>query len=163
MPEGGRDVLRRVGGVVGNEDLVEKAFDLREYETSDRLEVGDMRVRFHEVPHFLETHALSRSRRPTAAGASRSSRLAPVRRDSPSSPRAPTARARGRAAAPGARRPRGHLTPAEAGDHARRANARRLVITHISDELDELWARDEAAKAFGGPVDVAREGGMPSE
>ena len=56
--------------------------------------------------------------------------------------------------------PRGHLTPAEAGDHARRANAARLVITHISDELDEGWARDEASKAFGAPVEVAREGAV---
>jgi hypothetical protein len=34
------------------------------------------------------------------------------------------------------------------------------VLTHISDELDELWARTEAEKAFGGPVDVAREGAV---
>ena len=54
--------------------------------------------------------------------------------------------------------PRGHLTPGEAGDHGRRANARRLVITHFSDEMDEGWARAEAEAAFGGPVEVAREG-----
>jgi ribonuclease BN (tRNA processing enzyme) len=36
----------------------------------------------------------------------------------------------------------------------------RLVLTHISDELDELWARAEAEKAFGGPVSVAREGAV---
>jgi hypothetical protein len=34
------------------------------------------------------------------------------------------------------------------------------VITHISDELDEQWARDEASKAFGSPVEVAREGAV---
>ena len=53
---------------------------------------------------------------------------------------------------------RGHLTPEEAGEHAREAGAKRLVLTHISDELDADWARDEAAEAFGGPVEVAREG-----
>jgi hypothetical protein len=31
-------------------------------------------------------------------------------------------------------------------------------VTHISDELDSLWARDEASAGFGGPVGVAREG-----
>ena len=41
-----------------------------------------------------------------------------------------------------------------------RAGARRLVITHISDELDELWARREAERTFGGPVEVAREGAV---
>src|SRR5918999_1571030 len=43
---------------------------------------------------------------------------------------------------------RGHLTPREAGEHGRAAGAKRLVITHISDELDALWARDQAAEAF---------------
>ncbi|MBA2342362.1 MAG: MBL fold metallo-hydrolase, partial [Thermoleophilaceae bacterium] len=33
-------------------------------------------------------------------------------------------------------------------------------LIHISDELDELWARDEAAAGFGGPVEVAREGAV---
>ena len=56
--------------------------------------------------------------------------------------------------------PRGHLTPAEAGEHGSRARVGRLVLTHISDELDEHWARDEAAKAFGGNVALAREGAV---
>ena len=50
---------------------------------------------------------------------------------------------------------RGHLTPAEAGDHGRRAGARRLVITHFSDELDAEWARAEADTAYGRPVELA--------
>jgi ribonuclease BN (tRNA processing enzyme) len=52
---------------------------------------------------------------------------------------------------------RGHLTPGEAGEHGRRAGARRLVLSHFSDELDAEWARREAERSFGGPVDVARE------
>ena len=32
------------------------------------------------------------------------------------------------------------------------------MLTHISDELDEAWARDEAERAFGGPVEVAARG-----
>ena len=53
---------------------------------------------------------------------------------------------------------RGHLTPSEAGEHARAAGAKRLVLVHISDELDADWARREAEEAFGGPVEVAAEG-----
>jgi ribonuclease BN (tRNA processing enzyme) len=34
------------------------------------------------------------------------------------------------------------------------------VLTHISDELDSDWAVDEASRAFGGPVEVAREGAV---
>ena len=55
---------------------------------------------------------------------------------------------------------RGHLTPAEAGEHGARANARRLVLTHFSDELDEHWTRREAERAFAGPVTLAREGAV---
>jgi ribonuclease BN (tRNA processing enzyme) len=55
---------------------------------------------------------------------------------------------------------RGHLTPEEAGEHARTAGAKSVVITHISDELDQVWARKQAAAAFGAPVDVAREGAV---
>ena len=44
--------------------------------------------------------------------------------------------------------PRGHLTPAEAGEHGA-GRARRLVLTHFSDELDVEWARAEGARGFG--------------
>ncbi|HLM31341.1 MAG TPA: MBL fold metallo-hydrolase, partial [Solirubrobacterales bacterium] len=55
---------------------------------------------------------------------------------------------------------RGHLTPGEAGEHARLAGAKRVVLTHISDELDSEWAQQEAAEAFGGPVEMARADGV---
>jgi len=48
---------------------------------------------------------------------------------------------------------------AAVGD-AGRAQAHRVVITHISDELDEGHAREEASRAFGGPVEVAHEGAV---
>ena len=57
---------------------------------------------------------------------------------------------------------RGHMTPREAGEHAREAAAKRVVLTHISDELDELWARHQAHEGFGAPVEVAREGAVYS-
>ena len=50
-------------------------------------------------------------------------------------------------------RARPAATPAARG-------AKRLVLVHISDELDADWARDEAAEAFGGPVEVATEGAV---
>ena len=53
---------------------------------------------------------------------------------------------------------RGHLTPVEAGEHGAAAGARRLVLTHYADELGVDWARAEAARAFGRPVDAAHEG-----
>jgi len=58
-PRGARDVFRRVVGSWGNEDLVENAFDLREYEPSDEIEVGPLRIGFHDVPHYLPTFAVA--------------------------------------------------------------------------------------------------------
>ncbi|MDQ3607737.1 MAG: MBL fold metallo-hydrolase, partial [Actinomycetota bacterium] len=56
--------------------------------------------------------------------------------------------------------PRGHLTPAEAGDHAARAGAKRLVLTHLTDEADPEWALREARRAYDGRLEVAVEGAV---
>ena len=55
---------------------------------------------------------------------------------------------------------RGHLTPGEAGELGRRARARQLVLTHFSDELDQEWARAQAASTYGRGVELAREGAV---
>jgi ribonuclease BN (tRNA processing enzyme) len=156
VPEGGRDCFRRVVGAWGNEDLIERAFELREYRPDDVLEIGPMRVRFQVVPHFTQTHAVEI--------ASDGARITYGADHSPTDELIDFARGTDllliEATLPRPERegPRGHLTPAEAGEHGRRAEARRLVLTHISDELDAEWARDEAERAFGGTVEVAREG-----
>ena len=51
--------------------------------------------------------------------------------------------------------PRGHLLPAEAGEAARAAGARRLLLTHLPVEEGAAWARQEAATAYGREVEVA--------
>src|SRR5918992_1709717 len=58
-PPGAAEVVRRVVGSWGNEDLVEKAFRLEEYEPDRELEVGPFRVSFKEVPHFTSTYAIA--------------------------------------------------------------------------------------------------------
>ncbi|MFN2252271.1 MAG: MBL fold metallo-hydrolase [Anaerolineae bacterium] len=58
----------------------------------------------------------------------------------------------------GDRREWGHLTATEAGEMARRAGAAKLVLTHYFVEHDPERLRSLAAAAFGGPVDLAREG-----
>src|ERR687893_1970749 len=46
VPPGGRDAFRRVVGAWGNEDLIEKAFEIEEYAADSVLEVGPFRFRF---------------------------------------------------------------------------------------------------------------------
>src|SRR5215210_3388877 len=58
-PPGARETFRRVVGAWGNDDLVENAFDLVEYEVTSGLEIGPFKIRFHEVPHFTETFAMA--------------------------------------------------------------------------------------------------------
>jgi ribonuclease BN (tRNA processing enzyme) len=159
-PAGATELFRRVVGAWGNEDLIENAFDLQEYAVQDDVEVGAVRLRFHPVPHFTATQAVElRSangggRFTFGADSAPTDALVDFARDTD------LLFVEGTLPRPEREGPRGHLTPAEAGEHGRRAGVKRLVITHISDELDPEWARGEAERAFGGPVDVAREGAV---
>jgi ribonuclease BN (tRNA processing enzyme) len=158
-PPGAAEALRRVcaGGGMPAEH-VERAFALREYATGDVLEIGPLRVRFCSVPHYLATHAVE------IAGAT--GRLTFGADHAPSQELVDFAAGTDllllEATLPRPERDgvRGHLTPAEAGQHGARAGAGRLVLTHISDEIDHGWARDQAAAAFPGPVEIAADGAV---
>lgn len=52
-----------------------------------------------------------------------------------------------------------HLTGAQAGEHATRAEAKRLVLTHIPPWVDPQESLAEAARTYGGPTELARPGG----
>jgi ribonuclease BN (tRNA processing enzyme) len=160
VPPGAQQLFRRVVGAWGNEDLIENAFQLREYDPASEIEVGPIRITFQPVPHFTETFAMSIS------STNGSGRIVYGADSSPTEALTEFAREADlmlvEATLPRPERTgmRGHLTPEEAGGHARGAAAKRLVLVHISDELDANWARDEAAQAFGGPVEVASEGAV---
>jgi len=158
VPAGGPAVLRRVVGCWGNDDLVDKAFTVHEYTGLDELQVGPFGVRFCEVPHFTETYAVelasNGSRLTFSADCSPNQQLIHFARDTDvllieaTLPR------------PERTGKRGHLTPREAGEHGRAAGARRVVLTHYSDELDAEWARTEAAESFGAQVELAHDGAI---
>jgi ribonuclease BN (tRNA processing enzyme) len=158
VPSGGTDVLRRVVGCWGSEDLVEGAFTVHEYVPADELHVGPLGIRFCEVPHYVKTFAVelasNGSRFTFGADCSPNDELVQFARD--------TDMLLIEATLPRPERDgvRGHLTAREAGEHGRFAGARRLVLTHYSDELDPELARAEAASSFGGPVELAHEGAV---
>ncbi len=52
----------------------------------------------------------------------------------------------------------GHSTPRQAGEIARRSGVRRLILGHYNPNFSLEEIVREAAEAFGGPVEVAREG-----
>lgn len=159
-PPGAREAFDKVcegsGMPAGH---IDRAFGLREYDPGEALEIGPFRAAFRPVPHFIPTNAVE-----LVSPAGR--RLTFSADSAPSDELADFATGTDllliEAALPRPERegPRGHLTPREAGEHGARAGAGRLVLTHISDELDPEWARAEAADAFGGPVEVAHEGAV---
>jgi ribonuclease BN (tRNA processing enzyme) len=159
-PKGAVECFRRVVGAWGNEDLIENAFDIEEYHENSAPTVGSIEFGFHAVPHFIETYAVSASStngggkmiygadcRPTDTLV-RFAHDTDVLLIEATLPR------------PERTGQRGHLTPREAGEHGKAAGARRLVLTHISDELDWLWAVEEATDAFGAKVELASEGAV---
>jgi ribonuclease BN (tRNA processing enzyme) len=158
VPPGARATFRRVVGAWGDEELIEKAFQLCEYDDSSEIEVGSVTVRFQPVPHFTQTYAMcirsqnSRGRIVYGADCSPTDALTDFASE------ADIMLVEATLPRPERTGKRGHLTPREAGAQARAARAKRLVLVHISDELDAEWAHAEAAGTFDGPVHVAREG-----
>jgi len=160
VPVGGRDQLRRIVGAWGGEELIEEAFDVEEYDSGAVLDVGDVRIRSHDVPHYLpHTNALELSTPGSGGG-----RLTYGADHGPAEGLVEFARdtdllmVEATLKAPEEHGPRGHITAREAGEHGRRAGARRLVVTHVSDLIDPAWVQTEAEAGFGGPVTVAAEG-----
>jgi len=159
-PPGARDHFRHVCELWGNNALVENAFRMEEYDPTASIEIGSMSVSFSEVPHFVDTFAVS------VQSGNGGGRLAYGADSRPAEELVEFARGADlflvEATLPRPERTgiRGHLTPEEAGDHAKQAGARRVLLTHISDELDQDRARQQASDAFGGPVEMAAEGAV---
>jgi ribonuclease BN (tRNA processing enzyme) len=136
---------------------VEEAFELREYTPGSVLEIGPLTVRFRPVPHFVPAQAVEIAegeRRVTfSSDCGPNAELCDFARDTDlllieaSVTEADAARGG----------ERGHLTPREAGEHGRRAGARRVVLTHITDELDGAEALAQAAAAYGGEIELAAD------
>jgi ribonuclease BN (tRNA processing enzyme) len=52
---------------------------------------------------------------------------------------------------------RGHLTPSLAGEIAKRANVRKLVLTHFYPECDLVDVKKECRKTYSGPLMLAED------
>ena len=156
-PDAG-ETFRKIVGCWGNDDLIDNAFALEEYGPTSTPEVGSLRLRFGEVEHFTETYAVELRSVANGARLTFSADCRPGEELISFAEGTDLLLVEATLPRPERTGVRGHLTPEEAGEHARRAGAKRVVLTHISDELDEVWARKQAAAAYGGPVEVAREG-----
>lgn len=160
VPAGAAELLRTLTAVGAQPHLFDGAFEIAEYEAARPVRVGLLGVRFQPVPHYVPANAVEVSG--TSGG-----------RVTFGSDHGPTDALEAFAAqtdllfleatlahADDGHGPRGHLTAAESGEHAAGCRARRLVLTHISDELDGERAVVDAQRSFGGPTELAREGAV---
>ena len=163
VPPGGREFLNRFGELIANRSaMFDDIFDVRDYAANEEIRIGGLPFAFHPVQHYIMSHAM-RVRAASGAVLVFSSDVAPC-------PQLIEA-ARGadlflcESAVLDASQDdadpakRGHLSAREAGQAAHEAGAKRLLITHYrsGEKFDALHMKGASA-AFGGPVELAREG-----
>jgi ribonuclease BN (tRNA processing enzyme) len=157
-PPGARAAFSAYSRAVGMEDQINDGFAVSEYTTDSLLELGPLSVSFAEMPHFIPAWACDlradNGARITFGGdcgpndaiveLATGTDLLMLEATEGVGPHAGNTL-------------RGHLTAPEAGELARRAGARRLLLTHYSDQLDAEAVRSAAARAYGGSVEMATE------
>ncbi|MGE4428326.1 MAG: MBL fold metallo-hydrolase [Solirubrobacteraceae bacterium] len=159
LPPGGLKVMRTVMTAWGMPDLVERAFAASEYDPDEELVLGPLRLRFRAVPHFVPAYAVEIRSTVTGGRFVYGSDCAPNEDLVTFATGADLFMVEATLPRPERTGPRGHLTPSEAAEHARRAGVGRAVLTHISDEQDRGVALEQATAAAGDvPVELAEPG-----
>jgi ribonuclease BN (tRNA processing enzyme) len=162
LPPGGLAFLGRLAMALGDSPLAREFFNVfaaQEYDPAAELAVGDLSLRFHPTVHYVPCWAMRVCHATDGdlvytADTGPAADLAPFARDCEVMIAEGTVS--GEPDEPFALR--GHMTPREAGALARRARAGRLVLTHLWTENDPALAQQEAAAAYGGPVERATPG-----
>ncbi|MBW3613590.1 MAG: hypothetical protein KY392_07005 [Chloroflexi bacterium] len=157
MPPGSADQLLDLARGAGNARHFEDSFRLSEHDGSSSMTFGGLDMRPIETVHFIPCWGF----RMDANGR----RLAYTADTAPCDGlenladgahlllSEATLRTLDEDAQPPERR--GHLLPAEAGETATRAGAKRLLLTHLPVDDGAEWARRDAAATFDGDVAVA--------
>ena len=161
LPPGATEIVRAVAAAGGQPALFEGAFEMGEYDIAETLELGTFRARFQPVPHYVPTNAIELT---STEGGGRfvfgaDHGPTDVLRDFARKADLLVLEASLPFPIPDDDS-RGHLTAAEAGEHAAACDAARLVLTHITDELDHEQALADAALAYDGPIEIARTGAV---
>ena len=159
VPPGAGEVLGAITAAVSQPGVLDGAFAITAYDPADTVGVGPLTIRFQPVPHYVPANAIE------VCGTS-GGRFTFGADHAPTDALEDFARAtdllflEATLLAPETDGPRGHMTAGEAGVVAAGCAAQRLVLTHISDELDAGHAIDAARQAYDGPIEVAREGAV---
>jgi ribonuclease BN (tRNA processing enzyme) len=161
LPPGARERLGRLVSTWDGtfDEFFGGPFDVHEFAPRAPFELGPFEVSALDVPHYIECVALRFDVGGTSFGYSAD--LGPTPHVAPFMHGVDLLLCEAALAddAPGLDEPgRGHITASEAGEIARSAEAHSLLLTHVPEELGLQRARTAAARAFDGPVALARSG-----
>lgn len=157
MPPGSADQLLDLARGVGNARHFEDSFRLSEHDGSSSMTFGGLDMRPIETVHFIPCWGFRMEadgrRLAYTADTAPCGGLEDLADGADLLLSEATLRTLDEDAQPPEQR--GHLLPAEAGETATRAGAKRLLLTHLPIDGGGEWARRDAAAAFEGDVEVA--------
>ncbi len=154
LPPGGIEALAQLTAPFSEtKHFFEETFDTSEYDPSRGVALHDLEVTFCLTKHYIPTYAmsLSGSRKLTYSSDSGSCpELVGLAKDSDF-----LLCTVGRCLGEEIASLWGHMLPREAGELARRAGAKQLMLTHLWPACDRDSSAHEASEALGRPVRVA--------
>jgi ribonuclease BN (tRNA processing enzyme) len=154
LPPGGKEILNRVvAPFAESEAFFAEVFNVSEFNPETPLLIGDLRVNFIAVHHYIPTYGLSITGSKKLAYSSDSS-LCPAIRELASDADLLLCTV-GRCLGAEIDYLWGHMLPDEAGRVAKEARAKRLMITHLWPDCDHVSSKQSASEAFGGEVELA--------
>lgn len=154
LPPGGhKSLLKAVSAFNTSPKYFSAYFQVEEYNPKSRLRVGDFRIEFASVKHYIDSYAMAISgskRLVYSADSGVCDELAELARGADLFLSEAT-----RSASDDAEW--GHLDGSEVGALAKKARVKRLMLTHFWPDHDYSRNIKEAENAFGKPVEIARE------
>ncbi len=160
LPPGGDSTLRALVGAFAKEshhDFIGEVFDVRAYDPSGTLALGDATLRFAPTSHYVPTYAIrcdvGRASVTYSSDTAPDENVAVLARETSAFLCEATLAPEGEAELP-----RGHLSAREAGALAARASVRRLVLTHYPATADPARLHAHASANFAGEIVVADDG-----
>lgn len=131
-------------------------FDVAVVDDGDEVDLGELRLRFAATDHYVPTLAC-RVDAPEGVSLAYSADTGPDWSFDALGPGIDLALCEATHLADEEGHGVKHLSARQAGDLARSAGIPRLLITHLWPGVDRRVAAEEAAAAFGGPVEVVAE------
>jgi ribonuclease BN (tRNA processing enzyme) len=158
IPPGAEGMLRKMTSAFANEgddDFLDAAFDVREYDPAKGMPIGDGRLQFAETTHYIQAYAVRYQRNGSSvtysADTAPDQRVVTLARET----NLFLCEATLLAGAVEGGEVRGHSSAAEAAQMAADAGVERLVLTHYGQAATSRDLDESARPRFAGQILVA--------